>query len=144
MEMEFAKSYLEIQSIRFGDRVDVQIKSPDEGAMQIMVPRMVIQPLVENAYKHAFREMEAGGRLQISCAREQEALVISVVDNGPGVPEERLQEIRASFLREEPQDHTDLFNVYQRLWLKYGRRDALQLQNTKDGFLVRIFIPLEG
>lgn len=144
MEMEFAKSYLEIQSIRFGDRVDVQIKSPDEGAMQIMVPRMVIQPLVENAYKHAFREMEAGGRLQISCAREQEALVISVVDNGPGVPEERLQEIRASFLREEPQDHTGLFNVYQRLWLKYGRRDALQLQNTKDGFLVRIFIPLEG
>ena len=144
MELEFAESYLEIQSIRFGDRVDVQIEPPDEETMQIMVPRMIIQPLVENAYKHAFKELESGGKLWISCCREKAVLIISVADNGPGATEDKLEELRASFLKEEPEGHNGLFNVYQRLWLKYGRRDALQLENTEEGFLVRILIPLEG
>ena len=144
MELEFAESYLEIQSIRFGDRVDVQIEPPDEETMQIMVPRMIIQPLVENAYKHAFKELESGGKLRISCCREKGFLIISVADNGPGATEDKLEELRASFLKEEPEGHNGLFNVYQRLWLKYGRRDALQLENTEEGFLVRILIPLEG
>ena len=142
-ELEFAKAYLEIQSIRFGDRVDVKIEEPDESIKQIMVPRMIIQPLVENAYKHAFGELEYGGKLRISCEKEEKALIISVEDNGPGIPQEKLEKIRESFLKENPDGHNGLFNVYQRLWLKYGRRDELSLENTGEGLLIRILIPLE-
>ena len=90
-----------------------------------------------------FGELEYGGKLRISCEKEEKELIISVEDNGPGIPQEKLEKIRESFLKENPDGHNGLFNVYQRLWLKYGRRDELSLENTGEGLLIRILIPLE-
>lgn len=143
-ELRFAQTYMNIQSIRFGDRIEVTIEEPEEQLLQLEVPRMIIQPLVENAYKHAFRELESDGKLILTCLKEDSNLVIRVCDNGTGIPEEALKQLRESLLQGTPGEHNGLFNVYERIWLRYGNREALKLYNTGDGLCVEIRIPLEG
>jgi len=82
-ELEFVRRYLEIERIRFGDRLQVAIEaSPD--SMQGLVPVLVLQPLVENAVKHGILQREAGGSIKLTVARTNGTLRLCVADDGPG------------------------------------------------------------
>jgi two-component system LytT family sensor kinase len=85
-EMEIVSTYLDIEKVRFGDRIDFFIQI-DEGLDLAKIPRFLIQPLVENALKHGLNHKTKGGELRIEI-RKTDKIVISILDNGLPFPEE--------------------------------------------------------
>jgi len=82
-EMHFVEGYLEIEKVRFGNRLCVKCDvSPD--TLDANVPHLLLQPLVENAIRHGASKRIAGGEVWIAAARENDDVVIEVGDNGPG------------------------------------------------------------
>lgn len=84
-ELSFIDGYLEIQRIRFGDRLVVH-RDVDPDVLEALVPTLILQPLVENAVKHGIAHREEGGRIELCAWREDERLHLSVRDDGPGLP----------------------------------------------------------
>jgi two-component system, LytTR family, sensor kinase len=83
-ELEFLKTYLEIEKIRFQDRLNIEMKiAPD--ALDAQVPNLILQPLIENAVRHGVARQTAVGRLQIEARRNADRLLIRIEDNGPGL-----------------------------------------------------------
>jgi two-component system, LytTR family, sensor kinase len=83
-EVDFARQYLEIEEIRFGDRLQVTVDvGPD--ALGARVPPLILQPLVENAVRHAVLPREAGGKIAIRAERRDGWLTLAVEDDGPGL-----------------------------------------------------------
>ncbi len=81
-ELEMVETYLEIEKVRFGDRLQYQVALPD-GARQYLVPRFLLQPLVENAIKHGISKLPEAGQLNIEVSQKENLLEIVLKDNGP-------------------------------------------------------------
>jgi two-component system LytT family sensor kinase len=131
-EMAFLERYLEIEQMRFTERlkVDIQIDPEAEGSL---VPYLILQPLVENAIRHGIELREEQGRLTISARRNNGHLELRVRDNGPGLPKNGIQ-----FLREG----IGLSNTRSRLRHLYGERFQLELAGAQGGGLeARLDIP---
>src|SRR5919198_963693 len=90
-EVEFLQRYLEIMTLRFGDRLTVTLDI-DPAALDARVPTLVLQPLVENALRHGFSESVRAGRVRVIVAREGSMLRCEVVDNGRGIAPSGLRE----------------------------------------------------
>jgi LytS/YehU family sensor histidine kinase len=82
-ELEFLKCYLEIERTRFQNQL-VVVTSIDPAAMDALVPNLMLQPIVENAIKHAVAPRQGAGRIDIRAAREGASVVIAVIDDGDG------------------------------------------------------------
>lgn len=82
-ELEFVQRYLEIEQVRFGERLHVALRVDDE-VLSHPVPSLILQPLVENAIKHAISPREEGGRIAVEARREGGHLLLQVADDGPG------------------------------------------------------------
>lgn len=85
-EVEVVRTYLEIEQIRFGNRLKYDIDA-DSNCDALKVPRFLIQPLVENAIKHGVSKIEETGIVRLEIKQMNEKLIIKVSDNGPGFPE---------------------------------------------------------
>lgn len=85
-ELSFVRRYLEIEQVRFGDRLSVEWNVADE-LLDARVPTLLLQPLVENAVLHGVSRSSGSRRLEIAVRREGGTLVLEVVDDGPGLPE---------------------------------------------------------
>ena len=85
-EIEAVESYLEIEQIRFGERMEFNI-AMDKGIENIKIPRNIIQPLVENAIKHGLSKIQGKGNIELSVIKRENGIEISVHDNGPDFPE---------------------------------------------------------
>lgn len=83
-ELEFLNCYLEIEKIRFQDRLIIETDI-EPGAMDFAVPNLIQQPIVENAIRHAVAPSAAAGKIRISAAVQDENLHLQVKDNGPGI-----------------------------------------------------------
>jgi len=84
-EIAFLEGYLEIEQLRFGDRLKVQIEVP-KSLQEAQVPTFVLQPLVENAIKHGLSDRATGGTIQIRARQDGQRLFLEVEDDGLGVP----------------------------------------------------------
>ena len=84
-EWDFVRSYLDLEGLRLGDRLRLRMKA-DEEAMGCLVPAFVLQPLVENAIRHAIAPRARGGQLDVEVQRTGEVLRLRVADDGPGLP----------------------------------------------------------
>lgn len=82
-ELRLARSYLEIQRIRFGERLTVEVEAGDD-VRDALVPTLILQPLLENAVTHGIERSSASGRISVSAVRDGDALVVRVADDGPG------------------------------------------------------------
>ena len=80
-ELESLDKYLEIEQVRFGDRLTV-VRSIEPQTLDLLVPNLILQPLVENAVRHSIEPRAAGGRIEIRARREANNLVIDVIDDG--------------------------------------------------------------
>lgn len=147
-EMNYSKAYLLLQKERFGDQLYYNIEIDDE-LSQVRVPKMLLQPIIENYFKHGFDNREEAGEISIYCKAEGAMLEINIVDNGSGISEKRLQEIYRNFKEDRPigegESNIGLRNTYTRLKLYYGEKASLQLMNRdKGGLIVIIRFPMEG
>jgi len=88
-EVEIVKSYLEIEKIRFGSRLDYSIEI-DEGIEGMKIPRFIIQPLIENAIKHGVSKITYTGKVKLCISKIEDKIKIRVFDNGPDFPEHLL------------------------------------------------------
>ncbi len=130
-EIEFARNYLEIEQARFGDRLRVEI-SIAPGLDAVRVPSLLLQPLIENAVRHAIVPRESGGTLRVIARAENGQLVLEVHDDGPG-------------LGDSPGRGVGLRNTRQRLQESYGSSAALTFGSSPlGGLLVSVSIPLSG
>ncbi|AKG33558.1 cache domain-containing sensor histidine kinase [Paenibacillus durus] len=145
-EVEHVQNYVALQRERFGEenlRMDVDIEGRASG---IFVPKMILQPLVENIFKHGFRDGIKDGVITITGKLDAEGrLVIRVRDNGKGIPDERLKEVRDCLERTEHSGEggIGLRNVLARLRLQISERSQLLLQTGEDGAEVVLIIPLD-
>jgi signal transduction histidine kinase len=132
-EWAFVESYLEIESLRLEERLQLQLEADPE-AMQELVPPFVLQPLVENAILHAVAPRKAGGRVVITARRLGDSLRLEVCDDGPGLPRAPLRSGNGLGLR----------LLRERLALLYAGRASLSLQAADSGGVrATIELPLD-
>ena len=136
-EAEFLRRYLEIEQIRFGDRLRLKIEF-DSATLAAAVPNWILQPLVENAIRHAIQPQEAGGQIELRSARDNGRLVLQVSDNGPGLnPPDATAEPP-----EEGRERIGLNNTQERLRKLYGENHQFDLTgNEMGGVTARVSIP---
>ena len=131
-ELEFLQKYLEIEQIRFQDRLSVRFDIDPE-ALDVEVPRLILQPLVENAIKHGIAPKTGHGLVQVSAKRRDESIWIEVRDNGTGLS----GKTRARFT-----NGVGLSNTRARLECLYGAGHRLDFTDGSDGLAVQMLIPL--
>ncbi|GAE32112.1 cache domain-containing sensor histidine kinase [Halalkalibacter hemicellulosilyticus] len=146
-ELNYTKAYLLLQKQRFDDSFHYQVDVASE-VMSWRVPKMILQPIIENYFKHGFDMREQAGSLMIEGLKEEAELTLKVSDNGAGISEERLTEICSYiFSNQKPEEdgsNIGLKNIYARLQLYYGGRAELLLENhTEGGFVVKMRLPKE-
>lgn len=145
-EVEQAKEYFTIQQARFRDRIQF-VTHIDEAALDVLVPVLTLQPILENVFVHGIEGMEIGAVVTLSIERVPSEVRISIADNGSGMTEET----RSALLRmdAEPADSRSggqstglgTYNVFRRLELYYGRTDLVDIQSEPGGgttVLIRI------
>ena len=131
-ELDFVERYLEIEQVRFGERLHVRVGAAP-GLASHPVPALILQPLVENAIKHGVAPREAGGRIAVTARRAGSALVLTVEDDGPGLGDAAPTSAGG----------IGLTNTRDRLRQRYGEGASLSLDATGDGGLrATISIPL--
>jgi len=142
-ELEHCRSYIAIESARFEDRVRVRYDI-EEGALECLLPPLILQPLVENALKHGILGKEEGGEVTVRARRAETAVAIEVADDGVGMPAQRL----AGLLAEPPSSSGGagtgiaLKNVDARLRACYGPEHALSIESSPGrGTVVRFTVP---
>lgn len=143
-EATHARNYTEIQSFRFASRIRVLFGDIPDGCGGLPVPRLILQPVIENAYHHGLENKAKDGWIGIGFRREDETLVISVEDNGDELTDAALQSLRDRL--REPADETEstgLMNVHRRIQIRCGAMYGLELSRSKAGGLrVDIRLPL--
>ena len=135
-ELEFLRCYLEIEQVRFQDKLTVRIKT-DPASLSARVPHLFLQPIVENAIRHGISPRSAPGRIDIEARRVSGALRVEIKDDGPGMPTKKDEASRA-------RRGTGVSNVRARLEQLYGNSYRLDFVNVSGGGLsVIIEIPFE-
>ncbi|MDF2835000.1 MAG: hypothetical protein K0Q63_640 [Paenibacillus sp.] len=144
-EIEFITNYLLLQQYRYGDKLTYEISFNEED-LSIAIPRLCLQPLVENAISHGIELKEAPSRIRVKGERTEEGLIIRVEDDGLGIPAEKLSGIREWFANQPPltqENHIGLRNVDQRLKHLYGEGSGLSIDSEEGkGTVVTMTIPV--
>lgn len=144
-ELENIESYLTIQKIRFGNRLDYVINLP-EYLMNYTLPRFCLQPMVENAIVHGFDNRQEQGIVYIEGCIVNDALCIEVTDNGSGIEQLQLEKIRNELelpLQAQHEQGIGLSNLNARLYLLYGNRYSIEIDSDEGiGTTVKLMIPV--
>jgi signal transduction histidine kinase len=130
-EMEFLQRYLDIQKVRFADRLQVSVNVPKE-LLPAQVPTLILQPMVENAVKHGIAKRAQGGAIRITAFRSNGMLTVSVYNDGPKLAEDW----------EKTRSGIGVSNVRTRLQCQYGDAFELSMRNQDPGgVMVSVSVP---
>ncbi|MEK4271978.1 sensor histidine kinase [Paenibacillus sp. FSL R7-0026] len=149
-ELAFVQSYVRIQQVRYDGKLKI-IYDIEEGITEYLIPKLVLQPLVENAVYHGIEGQEKGGVIWVSALKFDHELLISVRDNGKGMTQAKIDELNESIskqpsneaLRCHAGDSLGLNNIAQRLRLMYGEGGSLSIDGSPgQGLVVTISIQL--
>jgi two-component system, LytTR family, sensor kinase len=121
-ELEFTQKYLDIQKVRFADRLTVSMDVPED-LFPVQVPCLILQPMVENAVKHGIAKRVQGGAIRIAAVRSNGTITLSVFNDGPSLP----------VAWDKTQSGVGISNVRTRLQGLYGNKFELSLQNGDGG-----------
>jgi two-component system LytT family sensor kinase len=132
-ELEAVDEYLDIEKVRFGPALTV-VKQVNAASLDVMVPSMILQPLVENSIKHGLARKVGHGTVTIRTSLTGSNLVIEIIDDGVGLAEDRIEAPSARGI--------GLRNVNERLRVIYGSEFQMRLEHVPgDGTVARIQIP---
>ena len=145
-EMEFVERYLDIERTRFEDRLAVDIDVPEE-LLDARVPYLALQPLVENALRHAVAQRQDSSRIEIRARRNGESLQVAVQDTGPGGGHDSGTDVATgstgALAGSVPNGNgLGLKNTRARLQELYGDRQSLRLEKVGAGMCATLTVPL--
>ena len=145
-ELEHARNYLAIQKMRYKNKFFADI-SVEQGVERLYTVKLIIQPILENAIYHGMEYADGDGEIHIRAFREGENMVIEVEDNGPGMPEQVVEQLlkpSISVSAARPGGSgIGLRNVHQRIQLTFGPAYGLTIRSEPDnGTVVRICLPV--
>ena len=142
-ELAHVRSYLEIQQVRYQDILRYEITVPED-LYEYKIPKITIQPLVENALYHGIKNKRGQGTITVSGKRNENGFVLYVRDNGIGMTQERLKEVRAGIqkLSYTGKEIYGLYNVNERIRLNFGETYGISIESTYgEGTCVSISLP---
>ncbi|WP_168122811.1 sensor histidine kinase [Paenibacillus sp. HB172176] len=131
-ELQLLQSYLEIQQFHI-QHLSYEIEVPEE-MLKLEMPRLLLQPIVENAVLHGIERYEGDGLIRIVGWSDERKHTIRVEDNGSGMTEEELAKLELA-IREQPDDNTGcaLWNIRQRLLFQFGQEAVLRFERRAEG-----------
>ena len=147
-EERHVRSYLMIQQVRYQDILEYEIDF-QENIKEVKIPKITLQPLVENALYHGIKNRRGKGSIVVSAQREQDEVVISITDNGIGMSSEQLNRIISRLDRRiisekgtNRRESYGIFNVNERIRLKFGEQYGLTISSVYgSGTCVKVNIP---
>lgn len=152
-ELRHIERYLALQKARFGGRMQV-VYDWDETLLELSIPKLSIQTLVENCIKHALEKVSTTVTIRIEARITPDYNVISVLDDGPGISGERLAEVLSTLqiqweefggdLSEDGNESIGLKNLNTRLKLLYGEGAGLAISSNEHGTAMEMQLPRGG
>lgn len=144
-EAEFLSHYLDIQKERFGGKLKVKINIAQD-AKKAKLPKLLLQPFVENAIMHGIEKSENGGEVELTARREQGRLYIRISDTGNGMTPEQIEDAFKCVENRDKESSSGyaIYNVNERLRLKYADNYTLKVNSSPDnGTQIDIILPCE-
>lgn len=144
-ELNFTRSYLDILNLRYGNQLNIFISVQDD-SMNALVPKLFIQPIVENAVFHGLAGQISSGdcRIWITFSCSDGLCCLQIRDNGIGMDAETLEKLRiaVSNLDPDPREHIGIHNVALRMHLLYGDEFSVKIDSTpKEGSCFSLYFP---
>jgi two-component system sensor histidine kinase YesM len=135
-EVNHARTYCEIQALRFSNRITIDFGELPEEYADMQVPRLILQPIIENAFVHGLEMKEEGGRLFVGFTAEGAFLRISIQDNGGMMTDEEILEMNRKMERyDNNTETTSMLNIHRRIRLRFGDRCGLTFARGGEGGL---------
>lgn len=146
-ELDHVMNYLQIQILRFGDRLEYQVNiQPDMLLEEYEVLPLLMQPIVENAIIHGLEARESGGKVWVAIYIEENVLKVDISDNAGGMDEETLKMVLHRIEHYEKERHTfgiALYNINRRIKLNYGEKYGIDIHTVPgEGTRVRLNLPI--
>lgn len=146
-ELAHVNNYLKIQKIRLGSRLQYNVQMPEK-FMEVKVPFMCLQPIVENSIKYAVENRAAGGSITVEVYQKEQDLYVEITDDGDGISKQKIQEILDGAAYRNNHEHSvGLHNVNSRLKLFYGKTYGLVIESpgkAGGGTKVTVRVPLNS
>lgn len=142
-EIKNVQSYLTIQMYRYKSKLSYEIEV-DDAVRDVQLPKLILQPLVENSIYHGIKEKEGSGRISIRCGMDGRDVLICIADDGLGMPDEQLERIRTDMRTAKVKNRSSygMQNVYERLRLFFHENCSMEIESSMHvGTCVRIRIP---
>lgn len=139
-DLTFIDMYLQIQKLRFGERINYDIKQ--ETTQDYAILPLLIQPIVENAFVHGLERISGRAELTVLVKEVGEDLHIIVSDNGVGIPSDKLKQLQAILEGYQESSRVGINNVQQRIKSFYGEDYGMTIESTEGkGTIVKVVIP---
>ena len=135
-EVEHMENYIDIQQMRFGDKITVNKEQLPESAVSFLVPKLILQPVIENAYNYGMADILKDGRIAVAYSLEGPYLSVIMEDNGGGGSAENIERMQ-EYIRDyqgRAAGHA-LSNIERRLKLAYGETSGILLEQSELGGL---------
>lgn len=143
-EMEHAECYARIQGTRFASRIDVILEELPEAAARLTVPRLIVQPVLENAFEHGLEDKEEDGILKVFYSMDAEYIRIQIENNGDTTQEE-IDKMRGRLKDDYDGEVTGLVNIHRRLKSFFKGKGGMEIcRGELGGVLVTLKLPLSG
>lgn len=143
-ELQWLEEYLQLQKYRFMEKFDYEI-DVEPGTEELLIYKLLLQPFMENAILHGFAKKKSGGMITILVSRENESIHIGIYDNGQGLEEEKLLQIRKVLADPTIETETGLgiLNSLRRMQGYYGEAGTVRIESTVgEGTAVQIVLPV--
>ncbi|KRE64526.1 sensor histidine kinase [Paenibacillus sp. Soil750] len=141
-EIVYCQSYSKIMSYRYKDRIYIEWHM-DESLNDCVVNKMILQPIIENSIRHTLKMNNSEIRIRVSCMKKENHIEVVVKDNGPGIEQNKLDEIRLR-LENRERGNVGLYNVNSRIKLHFGDTYGLSIHNAGAGTTVTIRLPYQS
>lgn len=135
-EIEILESYIYLMKIRYSDNFDVKINAQEE-CLNNQIPRLLIQPIVENSISHGLQDKEDIGHIIISIFKSENAIHLIVEDDGYGISEDKIKHLLEN--KKQNNEHIGIANVQRRIKLNYGEEYGIRME-SKPGLYTKTIV----
>jgi two-component system sensor histidine kinase YesM len=135
-EVNHARVYTEIQTMRFSNRIRVEFDDLPKEFSNLIVPRLILQPIIENAFEHGLEKKTENGLLKISFLKVEDELHIVIEDNGEAMTSNYLEKLQSDLMENgNSKEVTGMININQRIRLRFGTERGITVTNGDMGGL---------